>query len=94
MMSLKTLNELKDTKSALLGIGNKSAAEGEIFIDNAYFNMIKRVGGAKEEIRGLLGYYNKVMAMFKTTSLFSVGFHVRNFFGNTMNMYLRGIPMT
>ena len=60
-------------------MSSASDKSGRIIIDNYYYNMIKRVESAKDEIKGVLNVYNKVMAMFKTTSLFSVGFHVRNF---------------
>lgn len=86
-------NELTGTRSAVAEVSDLSKVKGKIYIDNGYFNMIKRVTGAQDEIKGLLGVYNKMMSAFKTTALFSVGFHARNFFGNTMNMYLRGLPL-
>jgi len=94
MKTMEEFNNLTITSSKLKEVSEASAVKGRVFVDNGYLNMIKRVTGAKEEVKGLLNIYNKTLGLFKTTSLFSVGFHLRNFFGNTMNMYLRGIPIT
>lgn len=64
-----------------------------IFIDKTAYEMLTRNVFTEKSTNSFVGGLNKVNDMFKTLSTTSVGFHLRNMFGNYSNMVLSGMPI-
>lgn len=64
-----------------------------IFIDKTAYEMLTRNVFTEKSTNSFVGGLNKVNDMFKTLSTTSVGFHLRNMFGNYSNMVLSGMPV-
>lgn len=68
------------------------AADG-VVMDRSAYELIMRNKNMAQSANALLKVYDGVNDTFKTMSTTSLGFHLRNIFGNLSNMFLSGMPI-
>lgn len=72
----------------------KAGAAGEtIAMQKSAYGVLSNLNRAYEEVPQFLKFYDKVMAKWKTLNLLSPAFNIRNFWGNSANMYLSGMSL-
>ena len=64
-----------------------------IVMDKSAYELLMRNKNMAQNANALLKVYDGINDTFKTLSTTSVGFHLRNIFGNLFNMFLSGIPI-
>jgi hypothetical protein len=62
-------------------------------IHRTSFDMLKKVNKGYVELPKFVRMYDKFMNFWKSITLVTPGFHMRNLFGNSSNMYLQGMNM-
>ena len=62
-----------------------------IAINKSAYNVLKRMENAYVEVPEWLKGYDKAMSLWKGFTLFTPGFHINNFAGNSVNSYLVGM---
>lgn len=85
------LNEasMKEWKGFMQQMGFK---EGKaIAINKSVYETLKGINNAYVEVNEFWKYYDSFLNFWKSTTLISPGFHMRNFFGNATNMYIAGM---
>ena len=60
-------------------------------IHKSAYNVLEKLETAYVEIPGFIKGYDKFLNYWKSMTLLTPGFHMRNFFGNHMNMYIAGM---
>ena len=78
-----------DTYFSNLGATPKDA----IAIHKSAHNMLKSVDRAYMDLPGIVKGYDKFLNYWKSITLVSPGFHMRNIFGNYTNSYVAGMSM-
>lgn len=86
-------NNLPDEMKRLWDKMLKSAgATGDtIAMQKSAYNIMKNLDRAYNELPQFLKFYDSMMSKWKTLNLLSPAFNMRNFIGNSTNMYLSGM---
>ena len=71
----------------------KSLEDKHYYMDPRVASLFGIATGGREKTNGLLNLVDKFNTTFKKWSTLTPGFHVRNYIGNTTNMYLSGMPV-
>jgi len=66
----------------------------KIAIHNTAYNYLKRVNRAFEKLPGFIKGYDTFLNAWKSVTLVSAGYHIRNFLGNATNSFLAGMGFT
>ena len=88
-----------NTKDSISEIGslnnfiNRVKGSEGIAIDRTVYETLMRNKGTEKTANVFVEGLNKINDIFKAFSTTSLGFHLRNTFGNYTNMFLSGIPM-
>lgn len=81
-------NEVLDAYLAKQGFVQGKDA---IAINKSAYNVLKRIEKAYVEVPQWLKGYDKALSLWKGFTLFTPGFHINNFAGNSVNSYLVGM---
>lgn len=79
-----------DDELAKLGFKKGDKAIG---LHKSAYDMIKQVNRAYIELNDFVKGYDKFLTAWKSVTLLSPGFHMRNLFGNMTNSYLAGMSL-
>ena len=71
----------------------KQLSDNDYYMDSRMASLFGTMAAPKENTNALLNLVDKFNNTFKKFSVLTPGFQVRNYTGNTFNMYLSGVPV-